>query len=159
MLSDIIKAFENRNPGVASFETFAAECLAGMKSDPANASLYLLLGLTARQFYDQFSDQPLTVERANDTRKRMVALSAEIAEGLIFANASLSHVPASLSALPAEKRRDPGFLIGNMLPVCISDDIAAAKPFHGPTSRRATTRRRSSSENLVRWCSGAVSAR
>lgn len=75
MLSDIIKAFENRNPGVASFETFAAECLAGMKSDPANASLYLLLGLTARQFYDQFSDQPLTVERANDTRKRMVALA------------------------------------------------------------------------------------
>jgi hypothetical protein len=75
MLSDIIKAFETRNPGVASFETFAADCMAGMKGDPANASLYLLLGLTARQFYDQFADQPLTVERANDTRKRMVELA------------------------------------------------------------------------------------
>lgn len=75
MLSEIIKAFEKRNPGVASFETFAAECMAGMKGDPANASIYLLLGLTARQFYDQFSDQPLTLERANETRKRMVALA------------------------------------------------------------------------------------
>ena len=63
-------------------------------------------------------------------RRRMVALSAEIAEGVIFANASLSHVPASLAALPAEKRDNPDFLVGNMLPVCVSDDIAAAKALH-----------------------------
>jgi alkanesulfonate monooxygenase SsuD/methylene tetrahydromethanopterin reductase-like flavin-dependent oxidoreductase (luciferase family) len=63
-------------------------------------------------------------------RKRMVALSGEIADGVIFANASLSHMTASLSALPPEKRRDPNFLVGNMLPVCISDDIAAAKALH-----------------------------
>ena len=75
MLSEIIGEFEKRNPGVASFETFAAECMAGMKNDPANASIYLLLGLTARQFYDQFSDQPLTLERANETRGRMVTLA------------------------------------------------------------------------------------
>lgn len=75
MLSEIIKSFEARNPGVASFETFAAECMAGRKDDPANASIYLLLALTARQFYDQFADQPLTLERANDTRKRMVVLA------------------------------------------------------------------------------------
>lgn len=75
MLSEIIREFETRNPGVASFETFAAECMAGMKGDPPNASIYLLLGLTARQFYDQFADQPLTVERANETRGRMVALA------------------------------------------------------------------------------------
>lgn len=75
MLSEIIQAFEKRNPGVASFETFAAECMAGMKNDADNASIYLLLGLTARQFYDQFADQPLTVERANESRARMVALA------------------------------------------------------------------------------------
>jgi alkanesulfonate monooxygenase SsuD/methylene tetrahydromethanopterin reductase-like flavin-dependent oxidoreductase (luciferase family) len=63
-------------------------------------------------------------------RKRMVALSAEIADGVIFANASLSHMKDSLSALPPEKRRDPGFLVGNMLPVCIADDVAAAKALH-----------------------------
>ena len=45
----------------------------------------------------------------------------------MFANASLSHMAASLSALPAAKRNDPDFFIGNMLPTCISDDVEAAK--------------------------------
>jgi len=60
-------------------------------------------------------------------RKRMVALAGEIAEGVVFANASLSHMPTSLAALPAAKRNDPGFFLGNMIPTCISDDIEAAK--------------------------------
>jgi alkanesulfonate monooxygenase SsuD/methylene tetrahydromethanopterin reductase-like flavin-dependent oxidoreductase (luciferase family) len=59
-------------------------------------------------------------------RKRMVALAAEIAQGMVFANASLSHVPRSLAGIPAAKRDDPGFLIGNMLSVCISEDERAA---------------------------------
>jgi alkanesulfonate monooxygenase SsuD/methylene tetrahydromethanopterin reductase-like flavin-dependent oxidoreductase (luciferase family) len=60
-------------------------------------------------------------------RQRMVALAGEIAQGVVFANASRSHMGASLAALPAGKRDDPAFFIGNMLPVCISDDIEAAK--------------------------------
>ena len=60
-------------------------------------------------------------------RKRMVALAGEIAEGVVFANASLSHMATSLAALPAAKRNDPGFFLGNMIPTCISDDIEAAK--------------------------------
>jgi alkanesulfonate monooxygenase SsuD/methylene tetrahydromethanopterin reductase-like flavin-dependent oxidoreductase (luciferase family) len=60
-------------------------------------------------------------------RKKMVALSAEIADGVIFANASLSHMLQSLAALPSPKRSDPNFLIGNMLPVCVSEDLDAAK--------------------------------
>src|SRR5579863_2610207 len=60
-------------------------------------------------------------------RKRMVALSAEIAQGVIFANASRSHMADSLSVIPAAKRADPDFLIANMIPTCISDDVAAAR--------------------------------
>jgi alkanesulfonate monooxygenase SsuD/methylene tetrahydromethanopterin reductase-like flavin-dependent oxidoreductase (luciferase family) len=60
-------------------------------------------------------------------RKKMVALSGEIAQGVVFANASRSHMAASLSALPAEKRSDPDFFIGNMIPTCIDDDVEAAK--------------------------------
>jgi alkanesulfonate monooxygenase SsuD/methylene tetrahydromethanopterin reductase-like flavin-dependent oxidoreductase (luciferase family) len=60
-------------------------------------------------------------------RKRMVAVAGEIAEGVVFANASLSHTPDSLTALPAAKRTDPNFFIGNMIPTCISDDVEAAK--------------------------------
>jgi len=60
-------------------------------------------------------------------RKKMVALAGEIAEGVVFANASLSHMATSLAALPDAKRNDPNFFIGNMIPTCISDDVEAAK--------------------------------
>jgi alkanesulfonate monooxygenase SsuD/methylene tetrahydromethanopterin reductase-like flavin-dependent oxidoreductase (luciferase family) len=60
-------------------------------------------------------------------RKRMVALAGELAEGVVFANASLSHMGESLKALPAAKRNSPDFFIGDMIPTCIDDDIEAAK--------------------------------
>jgi alkanesulfonate monooxygenase SsuD/methylene tetrahydromethanopterin reductase-like flavin-dependent oxidoreductase (luciferase family) len=60
-------------------------------------------------------------------RKKMIALSAEIAEGMVFANGARSHMADSLSALPAAKREDPAFYIGNMIQTCISDDVEAAK--------------------------------
>ena len=60
-------------------------------------------------------------------RKRMVALSGELAEGVVFANASLSHMGESLKALPAAKRNSPDFFIGDMIPTCINDDVEAAK--------------------------------
>ncbi len=86
MLSDITKAFEESNPGVASFETFAGDCMNGVRKDPANASFYLMLGMTAKQFYDQFSDQPLTVEVAKEQKDRMLAL-AQDAVGALDASA------------------------------------------------------------------------
>jgi alkanesulfonate monooxygenase SsuD/methylene tetrahydromethanopterin reductase-like flavin-dependent oxidoreductase (luciferase family) len=72
-------------------------------------------------------------------RKRMVALAGEIAQGVIFANASRSHMRESLSALPETKRADPGFLIANMVPTCISDDVEAAKAVNRRTLTRYTT--------------------
>jgi alkanesulfonate monooxygenase SsuD/methylene tetrahydromethanopterin reductase-like flavin-dependent oxidoreductase (luciferase family) len=60
-------------------------------------------------------------------RRKMVALAGEIAEGVVFANACRSHMTASLAALPSERRTDPGFFIGNMIPTCISNDVEAAK--------------------------------
>ncbi|HYM73397.1 MAG TPA: LLM class flavin-dependent oxidoreductase [Stellaceae bacterium] len=71
-------------------------------------------------------------------RKRMVALAGEIAEGLIFANASRSHMRESLSVLPAGKRGDPDFLVANMIPTCISDDVEAAKAVNRRTLTRYT---------------------
>ena len=60
-------------------------------------------------------------------RQKMVALAGELGDGVLFANACLSHVPASLAALPEAKRIDVAYLVGNMIPTCISDDIEAAK--------------------------------
>lgn len=60
-------------------------------------------------------------------RKRMVALAAEIADGLVFANASLSHMSRSLDIIPAVRRDDPNFFIGSRIRTCICDDEAEAK--------------------------------
>jgi alkanesulfonate monooxygenase SsuD/methylene tetrahydromethanopterin reductase-like flavin-dependent oxidoreductase (luciferase family) len=60
-------------------------------------------------------------------RQKMVALAGEISQGVVFANASRSHMAASLAALPADKRKNQDFFIGNMLPTCVSDDVEAAK--------------------------------
>jgi alkanesulfonate monooxygenase SsuD/methylene tetrahydromethanopterin reductase-like flavin-dependent oxidoreductase (luciferase family) len=69
-------------------------------------------------------------------RKRMVALAGEIGDGVVFANGARSHMPASLAAIAAAKLSDPGFLIANMIPTCISEDIAAAKATNRKTLSR-----------------------
>ena len=71
-------------------------------------------------------------------RKRMVTLAGEIAEGVIFANASRTHMQESLSALPEAKRADPDFLVANMIPTCIADDVEAAKAVNRRTLTRYT---------------------
>lgn len=58
-------------------------------------------------------------------RTKMVELSNEIAEGAVWANASRSHMAASLSHIPAEKRAGD-FFIGDMIPTCIDDNDPAA---------------------------------
>jgi alkanesulfonate monooxygenase SsuD/methylene tetrahydromethanopterin reductase-like flavin-dependent oxidoreductase (luciferase family) len=60
-------------------------------------------------------------------RKGMIALAGEIADGMVFANGARSHMAASLAALPAGGRRDPNFVIANMIPTCVCDDVEAAK--------------------------------
>ncbi len=60
-------------------------------------------------------------------RKRMIALAVEIADGMVFANGSRSHMAASLAAVPPAKRADPAFFIGNRIRTCIRDDVTEAK--------------------------------
>jgi len=74
--------------------------------------------------YDGLGASPPIILAA--LRTRMIALAGEIADGLVFANGSRSHMQASLSALPPARRDDPDFFIGNMIPTCIADDLEAA---------------------------------
>src|SRR3954469_8552341 len=60
-------------------------------------------------------------------RKRMIALAGEIADGIVFANGSRSHMADSLAALPPGKRGDPAFFIGNRIRTCISADPGEAR--------------------------------
>jgi alkanesulfonate monooxygenase SsuD/methylene tetrahydromethanopterin reductase-like flavin-dependent oxidoreductase (luciferase family) len=59
-------------------------------------------------------------------RKKMTGLSAEIAQGAVWANAARSHMPESLKALPDAARTGSAFFIGNMVPTCIDADRSAA---------------------------------
>jgi alkanesulfonate monooxygenase SsuD/methylene tetrahydromethanopterin reductase-like flavin-dependent oxidoreductase (luciferase family) len=104
----------------------------------AHAPSHVRMGVTPskpladiRNFIEQFRVQeglgPLPPIIIAALRRKMVALAGEISEGVVFANASLSHMGESLSALPTTRRNDLNFFIGNMLPTCISDDVEAAK--------------------------------
>jgi alkanesulfonate monooxygenase SsuD/methylene tetrahydromethanopterin reductase-like flavin-dependent oxidoreductase (luciferase family) len=66
-------------------------------------------------------------------RKKMIALSAEIAEGIVFANGARSHMKESLSVLSNQTKNDDNFFIGDMIPTCINDDIEAAKAVNRKT--------------------------
>jgi alkanesulfonate monooxygenase SsuD/methylene tetrahydromethanopterin reductase-like flavin-dependent oxidoreductase (luciferase family) len=59
-------------------------------------------------------------------RAKMVALAGELGQGVVFANTALAHMRNALDALGPARRDDANFLIAAMIPMCISDDIAAA---------------------------------
>jgi alkanesulfonate monooxygenase SsuD/methylene tetrahydromethanopterin reductase-like flavin-dependent oxidoreductase (luciferase family) len=104
----------------------------------AHGPSYVRMGVTpgkpladTRAFIEKFRAEtafgPLPPIIVAALRKKMVALSGELAQGVVFANASLSHMGQSLAALPAAKRNSPDFFIGNMIPTCIDDDVEAAR--------------------------------
>lgn len=66
-------------------------------------------------------------------RKKMIALSEEIGQGMVFANGARSHMGESLSVVSAAKRDSDDFFIGDMIPTCINDDIEAAKAVNRKT--------------------------
>ena len=66
---------------------------------------------------------PITLATLRD---KMVGLSAEIADGAVWANAARSRMAHSLSVIPSE-RLAAGFFVGNMIPTVIDDDLDAAR--------------------------------
>lgn len=106
----------------------------GVAHAPSHARMEVRVGRPigdTRGFVEKFRAQPgqgdLPPIIIAALRGRMVALAGEIGDGVVFANASRSHMAESLAHLPETKRNDPDFFIGNMLPTCISDDVEAAK--------------------------------
>ncbi len=66
-------------------------------------------------------------------RKKMIALSEEIADGMVFANGARSHMKESLATLSPAVRDNEDFFIGDMIPTCINDDVEAAKAVNRKT--------------------------
>ncbi|RPG49332.1 MAG: LLM class flavin-dependent oxidoreductase [Gammaproteobacteria bacterium TMED1] len=66
-------------------------------------------------------------------RKKMINLSEEIAEGMVFANGARSNMKESLQAISEKARNSADFFIGDMIPTCINDDIKLAKAVNRKT--------------------------
>lgn len=112
----------------------------GVSHEPALKRLGITAGkplADTRKFVEDLKATPRAGEMPPITlatlRKKMIALSAEIGDGMVFANGSRTHMGSSLSALPEGKQNDDNFFIGNMIPTCISDDIEAAKAINRRT--------------------------
>jgi len=104
----------------------------------AHGPAYVRMGVTpgkplgdTRSFVERYkahtASGPLPPVILAALRKRMIALAGEIADGLVFANGSRSHMAQSLAVLPPAKRADPGFYLGNRIRTCICDDLAEAR--------------------------------
>ncbi len=106
----------------------------GVSHGPMNERLAVQTGkpladirdFTARLREAEAHSGPLPPLVLATLRQRMVELAGEIGQGAVWANAARSHMAASLQHLPREKRSDPDFMIGDMIPTCISDDREAA---------------------------------
>lgn len=105
----------------------------GVSHAPVHERLGVTVGqplVDMRHFVEELSEVP----RVGDLppivlaglRDRMVALSGEIADGLVFANGARSHMAHSLSVLPASATDREDFFIGDMIPAVIADDEEAA---------------------------------
>jgi len=64
-------------------------------------------------------------------RNRMLGLAAGIADGAVWANASLTGISRQLDEVPSARRE--GFSLANMVPVVIDEDIAAARAINRRT--------------------------
>ena len=64
-------------------------------------------------------------------RDKMLALSVDVAEGAIWANASLSDISRQVDLVPPNRRAN--FFMANMIPTVISDDEDAAMAIHRKT--------------------------
>ena len=64
-------------------------------------------------------------------RNKMLQLATDVAEGAIWANASLSHMSKQLDEVPSARRDD--FFLSNMIPTVIDEDIEAARAINRRT--------------------------
>lgn len=64
-------------------------------------------------------------------RNKMLDLALDVADGAIWANASLSHMPLQVARVPADRREQ--FTLSNMVPTVIDDDRNAARAIHRRT--------------------------
>ena len=106
----------------------------GVSHEPALTRLGLAGGrplADTRKFVGELREVPRVGELPPlvlaTLRRKMIALAAELGDGMVFANGARSHMGVSLAVLDEQLRKNDDFFIGNMIPTVVSDDLEAAK--------------------------------
>lgn len=86
--------------------------------------------VAAMRATERFSG-PLPPIHLATLRNKMLETATRIADGAIWANASLSHMENQLAQVPDARRE--GFALSNMIPTVIDDDIEAARAINRRT--------------------------
>ena len=114
----------------------------GVSHAPMNTRLGLSTGKPLsdmRNFVEEYKavsrigDLPPVVLAA--MRDRMMALGAEIADGVVLANGARSALPAAIDRMRSAHTIPEDFFIGGMIPTCISNDRDAAMEVNRRTLR------------------------
>ena len=79
---DIARRFEQASSGTDSFKTLYHDVFDLMKSDPANAALYFVIGSAARSYVRRYEDQGIAPEFADRAKATLVGFNAKIVECL-----------------------------------------------------------------------------
>ena len=114
----------------------------GVSHAPMNTRLGLSTGKPLsdmRNFVEEYKavsrigDLPPVVLAA--MRDRMMALGAEVADGVVLANGARSALPAAIDRMRSAQTIPEDFFIGGMIPTCISNDRDAAMEVNRRTLR------------------------
>jgi len=80
--TDVVHAFEGRNPSVRSLELLIQDCHALRHRDADNAAVYALVEFTTTHLVDLFGGSATTLDEASDVDQKLLSCCKELAASL-----------------------------------------------------------------------------
>lgn len=79
---DVAARFERAESGTDSFKTLSKDAFELMKSDPGNAGMYFVIGITAQAYVRRYEDQGVMPEFAGHAKTILTGYNTKIVQAL-----------------------------------------------------------------------------
>lgn len=79
---DVAARFEQTGSGSDAFKLLSRDAFNLMKTDPANAGLYFVIGVAAKSYVHRYEDQGVTAEFSDRAKDVLVGYNRKLVEGL-----------------------------------------------------------------------------
>ncbi|MFT3813014.1 MAG: hypothetical protein QM740_06500 [Acidovorax sp.] len=79
---DIAQIFAQGPSGTDQFKAFYKNAFALMKTDPANAALYFVVGVAAHSYVQRFEDQAVEPQMADEAKATLESFNARLLDAL-----------------------------------------------------------------------------